>query len=75
MIPPPFHPDSGRKFAHLSAPPEHGVNQWCLSAARKCALADYTEAQALSAIMGFAGQIRPGRTLRLHEVNRAIATA
>lgn len=70
-----FQPTTGQGQAWLETPPEHGVNLWVMSSARRCAMAGHTPAQAFNAIMAFSNQLRQGRTLTRQEVERAIATS
>lgn len=71
-----FHPLASIGAAIISPPPRDGVNLWCMSAARRCQLAGYSDAQTTEAIMTAArGKLRPGRTLSQAEVLRAIQTA
>ena len=71
-----FSPSSSRSVATIPVPPAHGVNVWCLAAARRCALAGYSQAEAFGAIVdAAAGRLRAGRELSRQEVERAIVTA
>lgn len=72
---PQFSPTSSVASVTISPPPEHGVNLWILSTARRCELAGYSQTQAFESIMSFCGQLRPGRTISQQEVARAISTA
>src|SRR5262245_39781553 len=70
-----FSPSSSKAVASIPQPPAHGVNAWCLSAARRCALAGYTQVETFDAIVGAAaGRLRADRELSRFEVERAIST-
>ncbi len=71
-----FSPSTSRGVAAILPPPAHGVNVWCLAAARRCQLVGYSQAEAFNAIMeAAAGRLRAGRELSIQEVERAILTA
>jgi hypothetical protein len=72
---PQFSPHSSRVALSLPPPPEHGVNVWILSTARRCELSGCSSVEAFNSIMGFAGHLRHGRQLSRSEVERAITTA